>query len=156
MIKTTVDGLHKRVKGSSARVHGFEPVLGRGLRESVKKREDEFLKDFDGRAEKGDRAIGERVAGGFTWLWKRDDVGCLPKRRDVGVGDRQIEERSQETDSAGAKILQMNRSKTIRSEGGGSFGLGDGLHNITLRKRRERVIEGERLKTAMDPASTRI
>ena len=137
-------------------MHGFKPVLRRGLRQNIQKREDESLKDFDWRAEEGDRTIGERVAGGLSWLWKRDDVGCLPKRRDVGVGDRQVEERSQETDSAGAKILQMNRSKTIRSEGGGSFGLGDGLHNITLRKRRERVIEGERLKTAMNPASTRI
>ena len=84
-------------------MHGFEPVLGRGLRESVKKREDEFLKDFDGRAENGDRTIGERVAGGFSWLWKRDDVGCLPKRRDIGVGDREVEKRGQETDSAGGQ-----------------------------------------------------
>ena len=45
-------------------MHGFKPMLRRGLREDIEEREDEFLKDFDRRAEKGDRAIGERVAGG--------------------------------------------------------------------------------------------
>ena len=131
-------------------------MVRRGLREHIEKREDEFLEDFNGRTEKGDRAIGERVAGGFTWLWKRNDVGCLPKHRNISVGDRKVEKRGQETDSAGAKILQVNRSKTNRSEGGGSFCLGDCLHDMALQKRRERVVEGESLKSAMDLPSSRV
>ena len=94
-------------KSRGSRAEGTEAMLGarKGDSGRVDKRKKEALKNLNSRREKRDGAVRSTQIRGFTRLRDRDDMGCLPYRREVSMLKGKIEEVSEVRDAFRAKVL---------------------------------------------------
>ena len=88
-IEARCNSSDSREESSGCRVAGTEPMLRRRRRERRREEgEDQGLKDFRGRAQKGNGAVGGRKEGGFTRFWDGNYKGRFPNGGKVRVLDR--------------------------------------------------------------------
>ena len=126
----------------TAGVEGFEAVLGWRLRKmAVKEGEDKFFKDFGNSAEEGDGPIGLAVTSFLAWLLEGNYSSLFPDGRQLTVRNGQFKKFHQELNTTRAKILQVDRSQSVRSNGGRGFCSPGGINSVQRRKMGERVVK---------------
>ena len=94
-------------------------MLSGSLRERRDKvGENETLEDFGGGTEERDGTVGCGEVGGFSGFGDGDDGGALPDGRELGVGNREVEEGGEVGESAGTEMLEVEHRDTIWPDGG--------------------------------------
>ena len=100
----------------------------------VKEGEDKFFKDFGSSAEEGDGPIGLAVTSFLTWLLEGNYPSLFPDGRQLTVRNGQFKKFHQELNTTRAKILQVDRSQSVRSNGGRGFCSPGGINSVQRRK----------------------
>ena len=109
---------------------------------SRERRENQSLQNFYRRRKERDWAVGQTLLRRLPRLQNRDDSRGLPDRRDLRIGDRQIEGVCEILDRAGANVFKVPGREAVGPTSRGVFGGTDGGGDFLGRERTEGSING--------------